>query len=137
MKKQPQTPQTPQIGWTTKVDIEDVHDGDTIKVSITRKFSIRLVHENDDKLIFQAPELKTPEGELSKEYLINLLLEYRDEHLYRDNIWKNLTAFFPTNKPEALMDINSFNRLLATVWADDKLVTQEMLDAGHAKMVKR
>ena len=112
-------------------------------MSITRNFSIRLVHENENGLIFQAPELNTSEGKASKKFLIELLTILNDSPAFTNPDsqeyinWKNTIAFFPTNKPEALMDINSFNRLLAAVWVDDKMVTQEMLDAGHAKMVKR
>ena len=122
----------PIPGWTTKAKIERVKDGDTVEVSITRRFALRLIHRNEHGLLFKAPELNTPEGVESKNYLIKLLgLSVRQ----LDNT-KDITVFIPTNKDNKLMDMNSFERLLGELWVDGKMVTRLMIDAGHAILEK-
>ena len=133
----------PTPGWTTKAQIERVKDGDTVEVSITRTFALRLIHRNKDRLIFKAPELNTPEGIAAREYLLELLKEYpatvtkNVDDLMLKNRWREVTVFIPTNKSNKLMDMNSFERLLGELWVDGKMVTELMIDAGHAILEKR
>lgn len=53
----------PDLGWTTPVKVERVIDGDTIEVSITRRFMVRLQDDDGD---FDTPETYRPKSEEEK-----------------------------------------------------------------------
>lgn len=88
----------PEPGLTTKAYVTRVVDGDTIEVEIRRRFKVRFKDYNAD-------ELNTLTGQEAKEILIKRLAE--------DSI---VTLFIPTYDNEKLMDINSFERIVADVW---------------------
>ena len=128
----------PQPGLTTELQVERVKDGDTLEVSFIRRFSLRMMHQNEDNLIFQAPEKNTPEGQRAKEFLEDLLISPVSLSYESDSsLWKDITVFFPSNDPTSLMDMNSFERLLGEAWVDGQNIGKLMLDAGHAILKKR
>ena len=88
----------PELGFTTLAKTERVIDADTIEVSITRKIKVRLLGVN-------APELSTEEGKFFKEVMQNLL---------KDS--DNITLFIPSKNPDKLMDFNTFDRVVGTIW---------------------
>lgn len=88
----------PELGLTTKATVVRVIDADTIEVAVTRTFHVRL----KDLL---AAEKNTPEGKLAKEWVSQQLPNGTE-----------ITLFIPANKPEKLMDINTFDRLLGYIW---------------------
>lgn len=95
----------PKEGLTTKAKVVKVIDGDTIEVEVSRKFAIRLLDPNNhNNKKFGAAEIDTPEGVKAKEALSALVKD--DE----------VIIFIPAKNSLNLMDINSFNRLLAEVW---------------------
>ena len=115
----------PPLGFSPQVDLIDVIDGDTVLVEFKRRFAVRLVHPNDSKLEFNAPEKNTQEGVDAKENLAKILAG------------KELIIFIPAHNGVSLMDIQSFNRVLATMWAGEELVTEKMLEGGFAALYKK
>jgi endonuclease YncB( thermonuclease family) len=92
----------PELGIGTDAKVIRVVDGDTVEVEITRRFHVRM---NNVK----KPELKTPEGKKAKAEL-------------EAKIPPNTTVrlFIPTNDPLKLMDVNSFERIVADIWLNDE-----------------
>ena len=131
----------PQCGLATKAKVERIIDGDSIEVSVTRKFTIRLVYQNEENKIFDAPEKNTQEGQEAIEFLMSLLTEKlpivsNTGHQAGEECYlKEVILFIPSNNPAKLMDITSFERILGEVWVDGQNVGQLMLDNGHAKLV--
>jgi endonuclease YncB( thermonuclease family) len=75
----------------------NVHDGDTITVSVTRTFNVRLID-------VRKAELNTDEGKLLQQQLEDKILG------------KEVLVQIPFGKNERLMDWNSFTRVLGHVW---------------------
>ena len=111
----------PKPGLTTEVDIVRWIDADTPVVKISREFSVRLL-DTDKKGQFNSPEKNTPEGQEAKLFAE----EYSKE--------KKAYIFIPTKNSVKLMDINSFNRILAEMWIDDRKVTDVLIENGHGEI---
>ncbi len=90
--------EVPPTGLTTQVYLKRVVDGDTLEVEFRRTFKVRLLDR-------WQPELGTPDGDKLKREL--------QEKLF---IGEELTLFVPANKPDSLMDLNSFERILGHIW---------------------
>lgn len=118
----------PRPGLSTEVKIVRVIDGDTVEVEITRRFPVRLVHENERGLHFNADEKNTTSGKAAKKFLENLI--YDDE----PGEFKEIILFIPAGQSINLTDINSFNRLLGEIWVDGEKVTETMIAHGHARL---
>jgi len=95
----------PELGISTDANVVRVVDGDTIEVEVIRRFKVRM---RDVK----KPELKTPEGKIAKAELQVLL-----------PLGSVVRLFVPTNDPLKLMDMNSFERIVADVWLDNQLLS--------------
>ena len=115
----------PTPGWTTQAKVERVLDGDTIEVSITRRFCVRLIHQNEEDLEFNAPERNTPEGQQAKSALETLV----------DGQY--IILFLPAKHPEKLLDVENLGRILGEVWLDGERVTSILLEEGHGKLLKK
>lgn len=89
-------------GLTILVDVVSVHDGDTIKVRVSREFDIRVRG-------IDTPELKTVEGKEVQKIVENLITTA-----------DKIIVFIPSNDPLKLMDFNSFGRVVGDVYLDGK-----------------
>lgn len=116
----------PETGITVDAVVERVKDGDTIEVSVTRKFSVRLMLQNKENLMFNTPSIKTEEGKKAKEQLEKLIPN-----------GKEIILFVPTHHNQNLMDFSTFNRILAEIWVDGECVPCTMVKGGYASLVKR
>lgn len=109
----------PEPGWTTEAELSRIIDGDTIEVEIKRKVKVRL----KDLLV---DELKTPDGESAKQYLIRML-----------KVFDKLTLFIPANSAERLMDFNSFDRVVGTIWLKNgDNLADKIVESGHGRYIK-
>ena len=127
----------PRPGMCLTVDIVRIEDADTIEVSFTRKFSVRLLGPAEGREYLDAPEKNTPEGEASLLHLIELLTHPdwpKDPKVPR---FKRVKIFIPSGDNPELMDINSWSRLHAEVWDRGEEVGTKMLDDGHAVIKKK
>lgn len=107
----------PEPGITTKADVIQVSDGDTIKVQIIRTFDVRIRG-------LMCAEHNTPKGKEEKAFLTS-------------KIGKEVTIFIPSNDSHKLMDMNSFNRLIGDVWFSDGTNLAEFMDAnGMGRLLK-
>ena len=116
--------QRPDQGWATEAKVERVKDGDTVVVSITRTFALRLTHPNPEGKHFNTPENNTKEGRISTKFLKELVEKHKGQ----------ISIFIPANKPIALMDGTSFERIYGELWVGEERVTQIMLDKGYGKL---
>lgn len=110
---------TPEPGWTTQARVERVIDGDTIEVTVTRSFTIRL-------LDCWAPETHTRDkrekqrGLAAKEHLETLLS--RGE----------VVIHVPSQCDGDLSALFTFGRVLGRVFNRSGDVSMQMVAAGHA-----
>jgi endonuclease YncB( thermonuclease family) len=95
----------PELGISTDAKVIRVLDGDTIEVETVRRFKVRMNN-------VRKPELKTPEGDKCKAELQAKL-----------PAGTTVRLFVPTHDPLKLMDINSFERIVADVWLDQELLS--------------
>lgn len=91
----------PEPGWSTRAKVYKVKDADSIEVEVTRRFTVRI--EN-----LRIAEADTPRG-IEATRIARILMPKGRE----------VTVFIPSNNPERLMDINSFERLVGEIWLDD------------------
>ena len=114
----------PKIGLTTEATCVKIIDGDTISVEVCRRFSVRLLDpDNYKNKKFGCAELSTDEGKMAKAELEKKIKP-----------GDKVTLFVPSNSPNDLMDINSFNRILAEIWAEDgNNLSTYMKEKGYAK----
>lgn len=91
----------PPLGYTTNAYVINVHDGDTIEVEYRRRFNVRING-------LKAPELSEPGGIEARQAL--------KAKLFDGEIAPSVKIFIPTKDPAKLMDINSFERIVADVW---------------------
>lgn len=108
-------PTNPAPSYTFNVDSAQVIDADTIRVTVSRTFDIR-VKDVD------APEKRTPEGKEAIEFVQNELKDASE-----------LTVVIPLNDSNKLMDINSFGRLVGEFWYDGKSLKDSLINSGHIK----
>lgn len=108
----------PEPGFTTVAKVVDVHDGDTIKVEVTRTFSVRI----RDLLV---AELNTEKGKQAAEFLRNRLMN------------SEILLFIPSNDPHKLMDINSFSRLIGDIWKDKIDIVDVMEENKMGRRIKK
>jgi endonuclease YncB( thermonuclease family) len=107
-----------ELGIALKVHPISVHDGDTIKVLITREFSIRIRGVD-------TPELSTPEGKQVQKIIMDKVMNA-----------KEVIAFIPSNDPVNLMDINSFNRIVGDLYLDGESLRSFIEKEGLLKNKK-
>ena len=105
----------PELGWTTEAKVTRVIDADTVEVSITRKFPVRLIDPDYPDEYFNMPERRTPLGEKLRDYLVNLLVDLP------------VRLHIPAGKSAInFTDINSFNRIIGALWYNGKSVAQAL-----------
>ncbi len=106
-----------ECGLTTEVDYVSAIDGDTIELKIERTFKVRI---RDIDVI----ELKQQGGKEARAFVDNLLSSA-----------KTIKIFVPSNDPHKLMDIQSFERLVADVYVDGCNLASLLKTAGHEKPI--
>ena len=114
----------PRPGFCGQVKIKKVVDGDTLTVELTRRFNVRLIHENHDGKYFNSPEKNTIEGQKAKAFVETLVNDFPDE----------ISLFIPAGEDQKLMDINSFNRILSEIWINDTRLTDILLEKGYGEL---
>lgn len=88
-------------GYCTEGKVTRVIDGDTLEVTITRKFNVRVRD-------LWCAENSTEEGKLITKSAHALFAAHDD-----------VLVFIPTNDAEKLMDFNSFNRIVGDIYIKD------------------
>ena len=101
----------------TNLQLERVLDGDTIELTITRKFKLRV--RNLDTF-----EINTEKGKEAKSFLQSLLALQNPP---------NITIFIPSNDPNKLLDFYSFDRVVGDIIANGIDIATEMKKAGFDK----
>jgi endonuclease YncB( thermonuclease family) len=101
----------------TDLQLERVIDADTIELSITRKFKVRL--RNVD-----APEKNTDEGYNATQFVHSLFLLHSPPEI---------ACFIPSNNPEQFLDFNSFNRIVADLIVNGFDVAESLKKLGFNK----
>lgn len=104
-------------GLITIVDYVRAIDGDTIEFKIERTFKVRVRGVD-------AVELRTEHGKEARDY-VNNVLKNADE----------IKIFIPSNDPHKLMDIQSFERLVADVYVDGISLVELIKTGGFEKKV--
>lgn len=102
-------------GLTIPVDYLRTVDGDTVEVEIRRKFKIRLRDIN-------VAERKTEEGQEALTFVTCTL-----------GVADDLIVFIPTNNPDKLMDITSFERIVGDLYVDGELLQTLLREKGYGK----
>lgn len=101
----------------TNLDLLRVIDGDTIELSITRKFKVRI--RNVD-----AFELSQDKGNGAKLFVEGIC--YAKDP-------PEITLFIPSNKPEQLLDFYSFDRVVGDLIINGFDIAEELKKAGYDK----
>lgn len=107
-----------ECGLTTEVDYVRAVDGDTVELKIERIFKVRIRD-------IDAIELKQQGGKEARAFVDNLLSQARQ-----------IKIFVPSNDPHKLMDIQSFERLVADVYVDGCNLADLLRTAGYEKPVE-
>jgi endonuclease YncB( thermonuclease family) len=102
-------------GLITEVEYVRAIDGDTIEVKVERRFNIRLRG-------IDAVEHDAPMGQDAKACVDTALKNA-----------KKIQVFIPSNDPKKLMDIQSFERLVADVYIDGKNLAELIRAEGLKK----
>ena len=90
-------------------------DGDTVEVEIRRKFNVRLRD-------IDVAEKKEPGGAEATKF-VAVLLGFADDVL----------VFIPTNSPEKLMDITSFERIVGDIYVKGNKLQDLLREEGYGK----
>jgi len=104
-----------EAGLAIPVEYVRTIDGDTFEFEIRRKFKVRLRD-------IDTPEINTKKGVRAKE-TVECELESADDIL----------VFIPTNSPEHLMDIVSFERVVADVYINGHNLASMLKLLGYEK----
>ncbi len=107
-----------ECGLVTEVDFIRAIDGDTVQVRIERTFNIRL--RDIDVL-----ELKEQGGKEARDFVKKQMEEA-----------SIIKVFIPSNDPHKLMDMQSFERLIADVYVDGRNLADVLRTAGYEKPLK-
>lgn len=90
-------------------------DGDTVEVEIRRKFNVRL----RDIDVYEKNE---PKGREAAEF-VTFILGFGGE----------VMVFIPTNNPDKLMDITSFERIIGDIYINDQKLQDLLRKKGYEK----
>jgi len=102
-------------GLTTVVDYIRAVDGDTIEFKIERTFKVRVRG-------IDAIELREQGGQEAKAFVNNIM-----------HLAKEIKIFIPSNDKLKLMDIQSFERIVADVYVDGHNLADTLRTAGYEK----
>lgn len=116
-----ESPETEPIhGWTTSASVDRVIDGDTIEVTITRTFRVRLRGN-------WSPETRTKN---KKEKAAGLKAKARLSELCP--VGSRVTVCIPTSVDGRVQDILTMERLLGHCWSTGKNVALQLVREGLA-----
>jgi len=102
-------------GLMIPVEFVRAVDGDTIEVELKRKFHVRL---RDIDVV----EKKDPKGREATEYAAYIMA-------FSDDVM----VFIPTNNPDKLMDITSFERIVGDLYVDGVKLSDLLREKGYEK----
>lgn len=105
----------PEPGLMIPVSYVRAVDGDTVEVEIRRTFNVRL----RDIDVF---ERNTDEGVEATEFVDTVM-----------NFCDDILVFIPTNNPDKLMDITSFERIVGDIYVNGKLLQDLLKSKGFNK----
>jgi len=122
----------PELGWTTPVKAVRVIDGDTIEVSVTKTFMVRL---QDDDGHFDTPEIRKPASE--EEIARGKECKWFMEDLLLDAVANGPWDISLKSKPNVVLHIDSdetgkishsfnFTRVKGHLFVDGQDVTEKM-----------
>ena len=109
----------PPLGWTTKGIVSRVIDGDTVEITVSRTFTVRL-------LDCWSPERHTQEGKEATRHLEGILPP-----------GKPCVVHVPASKDDELQDMLTFGRLIGRIFTDHGDVSQLQVYAGFAQATKQ
>jgi len=120
----------PELGWTTPVKVVRVLDGDTVEVSVTKTFMVRLQDDDGD---FDTPEIRKPASaeEIVYGQKCKRFMEYL---LFKDNL---PDGWATSSKDGVVLHIDSdetgkvshsfnFTRVKGHLFVDGEDVTEKM-----------
>jgi hypothetical protein len=121
----------PDLGWTTSVKVVRVIDGDTVEVSVTKTFMVRLQDDDDE---FNAPEIRRPAsdeerkcGQECKRYLYNLLFDTTSGlGMFDDYPKDNVVLHIDTKESGKMASLFTFTRIKGHLFVDGKDVTEDL-----------
>lgn len=93
-------------------------DGDTIEVEIRRKFKVRLRD-------IDVEEKNTKKGAEATDFVETAMAFSND-----------ILVFIPTNNPDKLMDITSFERIVGDIYLNGKLLQDILRKKGYGLVVE-
>ena len=126
--------QEPPIGFTTKVNVVKVIDGDTLDVEITRRIRVRLKD-------CWCPETRTRDlkekerGLKAKRHLKDILSLDTGFFSWRSKNHE-VVLFIPADKEGDIKDIFTFGRVVGNIFVDGEDVSDRMIKDGHATREK-
>lgn len=117
----------PAAGITIPVEVDRVHDGDTVYV---RRHGSNVVY-HVRLLDCWAPELNTPAGKKSKQYAEELLKQAKE--IYLTVYFGNLNGDYI----DAIGKLTSMGRVLGDIWIDEETTLSAAMVGGfHASRAK-
>lgn len=113
----------PPLGLTARAIVTDVHDGDTIKVTLMLPVWVRFKD-------CWAPETRGEQkerGEMVRDQLLKML-----------PVGSRVEVHVPTQEADALSDIMTFGRVVGEVWhpGEDESLSQQLVRMGLATKEK-
>ena len=102
-------------GLMLPVDYVRTVDGDTVEVEIKRKFKVRLRDIN-------IAEKNTKKGKEASNF-VDLVLSFGNDIL----------VFIPTNNPDKLMDITSFERIVGDIYVKEENLADLLRNKGYGR----
>ena len=126
----------PEHGWSTKVSIVRVLDGDTVEVEIRRRFLVRLQHPNDEGLIYDTPEKDTPEG-LAMTNLVRKACHGSKWNAYCGDYSDDATLYVAAGQDINLLDQTTFKRVIGALWVAGVRLTNIGLNTGMGRLIKK
>ncbi len=108
----------PRVGLSVHAKVERVVDGDTMEVSVTRKFKVRVLGTDTYE---KSTDIGKNATIFAKAFLEN----------------REILLFIPAPANEAtLTGLASFERILADIWVDGRLFRDIMAEKGFVKDLK-
>lgn len=114
----------PPIGWTTPCTIVDVYDGDTVVVDVTRRIRVRLYDCWAPEIRGGTDETKA-KGQDARAHLEDFIAGAQSVVLH-----------IPIEDNDA-KDWMSMGRVLGRLFCDERDVSVEMVESGHATATKQ
>ena len=121
----------PDLGWTTPVKVVRVLDGDTVEVSVTKTFMVRLQDDDDE---FNTPEIRRPasdeerkRGRECKRFLYNLLFDLTSGlDMFDDYPKDDVVLHIDTKESGKMAGLFTFTRIKGHLFVGGIDVTEKM-----------